>query len=322
MEAGDFRPDAFAGVAVEAIRHQQHGGALSEHTARPVHIEAVQRLADACAAIPVFHARRDTRQRLVHVAKFQLARDMGEAGSEQENLYAVAVIRKHMKEMEEDAGIDRHRARNIAKDDERRAAAAEIAPLQRDDATGTKCRPERGAHIDHVAARGGLGTAGANVVMGKMQAGNGGFRFREFGAGHLLEILDPQKFLGGEGFAAVDLDVGFIQRFGPAFAKEGFGETAAPLLLARLRRRCHFRQHQRHHLVEKLRVAPEDVESLIEKFVFLVALHERCVERPVEVLACTDAGCFDRLDGIEHLARADAETGAAKHAGKMDDIFG
>lgn len=45
------------------------------------------------------------------------------------------------------------------------------------------------------------------------------------------------------------------------------------------------------------------------------------MEGPVEVGAGADACRLDGFDSIEHLARTDAETGAAQHAGEMDDVF-
>ena len=64
------------------------------------------------------------------------------------------------------------------------------------------------------------------------------------------------------------------------------------------------------------------MECLIENPVRLVALHESCVQRPVEILAASQARCLDRLDRIEHLACADGKPRAAQHACEMNDIFG
>src|SRR5690606_13489761 len=83
-----------------------------------------------------------------------------------------------------------------------------------------------------------------------------------------------------------------------------------------------FRQHQRHHLVEKARVPPEDMERLIEYLVLLVALHEGCAERPVEILARTDARRLDGFYRVKYLTGADAETGATQYACEMQDVFG
>jgi len=59
---------AFAGLAVEAIRDEQQAGILAEHAPAPAPVEFAQAPADARAAGPVLDRVRDPRHRDIDVA--------------------------------------------------------------------------------------------------------------------------------------------------------------------------------------------------------------------------------------------------------------
>src|SRR5690606_9254776 len=79
-------------------------------------------------------------------------------------------------------------------------------------------------------------------------------------------------------------------------------------------------QHGRHHPVEQLRIAPEDMECLIEQFALVATVYEHRVQCPVEVVARTETDRFDRPDGIDDAARSDWQDGSAKHPAKQHDV--
>src|SRR5436190_694917 len=73
---------AFARLAIQAVRDQQHRGILRERAARPLEVELAQAGADARAARPVLDRLGDLRHRHVDVAVPELARDVGQPRAE------------------------------------------------------------------------------------------------------------------------------------------------------------------------------------------------------------------------------------------------
>src|SRR5229473_1783711 len=65
---------------------------------------------------------------------------------------------------------------------------------------------------------------------------------------------------------------------------QGFGDPAGALLLAGLPP-VDLRQEHRHHALEQLRVAPEDMEGLVVDLELLAPVEEHARQGPVEVVA-------------------------------------
>src|SRR6185503_11221997 len=102
-------------------------GALPEDPARPLVVEFVERLADACAAGPILYLSRGFCQRYIHILITQGACDIVEPRAESEAIDPVAIVGNRVHEMQEHAGVSRHRARDVAQDDERRRPVAWLA---------------------------------------------------------------------------------------------------------------------------------------------------------------------------------------------------
>ena len=99
--------------------------------------------------------------------------------------------------------------------------------------------------------------------------------------------------------ASISTSGGSSSAFGASPGRAaGVLQAAAELLLVvGIGRHADRRQQQLHHLFEQPRVAPEDVEGLVEDLALVAAVHEHRVQRPVEVVAFLEAGRLDRLDG-------------------------
>src|SRR6185312_9369851 len=85
-------------VAVQAVTDKQNDGALSEEPARPAPIEFAEARPDARAAGPVGDRAADARNRDIDVALLQMARNVGQARSEQKRVHAIPVIGDRVQE--------------------------------------------------------------------------------------------------------------------------------------------------------------------------------------------------------------------------------
>ena len=120
-----------------------------------------------------------------------------------------------------------------------------------------------------------------------------------------------QHLAVGHGEGRLDLDFGrlvvlCLGRFAlPRL--QGVLQAAADLLALVLGRHADLRQQHLHHLLEQPRIAPIDVERLVEDLALVAPVHEHRMECPVEVVALVQACRFDRLDGAQYLARPDPQ---------------
>jgi hypothetical protein len=103
----------------------------------------------------------------------------------------------------------------------------------------------------------------------------------DLGQGHLLEVHALQQLAAGEGEGGIDLDLVLLRFARLAFvagllATQGVGDARAELLVRLVEFITAERgQHQRHHALQELRVAPEDVEGLVEDLALLAAAARR-----------------------------------------------
>ncbi len=97
---------------------------------------------------------RAARQRLVRVALAQRAGDVGQPGAEQEHRDALARVGDGMQEMQEQAGVLAHRARNIEQRHDRRRLLDAPEAMDVDDvAAGAQGGAQRAAQIEPKPAR-------------------------------------------------------------------------------------------------------------------------------------------------------------------------
>ena len=157
--------------------------------------------------------------------------------------------------------------------------------------------------------RAGAVAAGAALRHRQAQPRDGAQRLVDLGLGHLLEIALLQHLAVGHGEGRLDLDFGRLVLVLRRLALPGLQrvlQAAAELLaLSGLGRHADLRQQHLHHLFEQPRIAPIDVERLVEDLALVAPVHEHRVQRPVEVVALAEARRLDRLDGAQHLARPD-----------------
>jgi hypothetical protein len=94
----------------------------------------------------------NSAQRLVGVARPQLARDVGESCAEHEARHPPACLGQGVEEMQEHPAVLGHRARNVADRDDRRMTFVALEALEVDQAAAAaQAGPERAAHVDEPA---------------------------------------------------------------------------------------------------------------------------------------------------------------------------
>ena len=149
----------------------------------------------------------------------------------------------------------------------------------------------------------------------------------QFLAGHLLEVDAAQQFAVGVGHRCLELDL-FLLRGGLATAiatlcQQGLGQPTAQLLALfgffGARRKA--RQQHGHHAFEKLRIAPEDMERLVEDRPLILAVDEDGMERPIKIIAFADAHGLHCAQGFNDAARPDGQPRRAQRAREKHQIF-
>ena len=84
----------------------------------------------------------------------------------------------------------------------------------------------------------------------------------------------------------------------------------------------HFGQQQLHHALEQARIAPVQVEGLIEQRLMLVSLDQHRFQSGAEILAPLDAHRLYRFQCNDHLGRSDRQARSAQHTREMEDVLG
>ena len=291
-------------------------------------VELVQAGGDARAALPVLHPRGGPGEGVVGIAVRQLAGDVGEPRREDEGVHAPALLGDGVQEVQEQARVLRHRARDVDERDERRVPhRCGVAEGEVDDgAAGAQRAAEGAARIDAPAVRG---------------------RRRKRRVGTLVVGQAQRRDQRASRSAISSADI-WAKSFAFSTSRSDMVSRAEnSVILARLPR---LRACGAHRLGDAQRAglrlrpracaagatgdicaisfsisaaaAPEDAEGLVEQTRVLVPLHEDRVQRPVEILARADARRLDGLDRIEHRARADRQAGGPQRAGEIGDVLG
>ncbi len=196
------------------------------------------------------------------------------------------------------------------------------AKLEIDGPAGLQRAPKAAPGVDAQAPGVGRKAPRAAIVLGHHELPDRLAGFLDFRRAHLREILGAQDLLFRHGEARVEIERGNLpglvarrleQRVGDA-ARPGFG--AVRLALAgRLRR-----QH-RDQLLQQALAPPEDLERLVEQQAVLMLLDQDRMQRRIEVIAIAEARRLDRVERVEHGARAERHARLAQGAGEMDDVL-
>jgi len=98
------------------------------------------------------------------------------------------------------------------------------------------------------------------------------------------------------------------------------GEPVACLFCVAVGATVGLGHHQGHGAFEHFRVAPENVEGLVENFELLAFSEEQAGECPVEIVASGDARGFEGAQGVDHAVRPDRDARRAQHAREVHDV--
>ena len=199
------------------------------------------------------------------------------------------------------------------------------AAFERDDLrAASETRAQRRRQVDAGAAGIGAKAARLRFWNGQAQARNQLLCLRQLGAAHAFEVGVLQQLALRKSETGVDFD--FLLLF-PVLRLLAFGVQRVRQAPARLRRfglagaAVNLRQQQAHDALEHLRIAPENVEGLIEQFPLLALGQEHRRQRPVKVLAPLDASGLQCAQRIYDPVRADGQPGRAQHAGEVHDVL-
>ena len=169
----------------------------------------------------------------------------------------------------------------------------------------------------------GAVTPGRSGRDGGAQARDGRLRGREFRRGHLLEVARAQHFPIRPGEGGVEFD--FVLCLpGPCFAfaagEERFAQAAAERAGVALRGDVDGGEEEAGHAFQELRIAPEDVERLVEQWALVGPADEDRVQRPVEVVAPGNADCLDRAHRVEHRAAPHRKARCAQGSREVHEV--
>ena len=321
-------PETFAGVAVEPVGDEQHHRALAAYPAGPLPVEPIEALPDPGASAPVLHLPARPLDRRVHVAVPELAGDVGEPGAEDEREHppAVAITGEGVCEMEQHPRVSAHRARDVAEHHDR-GGPPHLAPAREQDrpGPGPETAPEGGPQVDARAVWMRAVAAGRGGRDGEPQPGDRRLGRGQLRGRHLLEVPRPQDLpvRPGEGGLEFHLLLG-LPRLRAAFAarEERLAQPTAERLRVAAGRRLHGGEEEARDPFEEPRVAPEDVEGLVEEGALVTPPDEDRVQRPVEVVPAREPCRLDRPQRVEDRAAPDGEAGRPQGAGEVHEVGG
>jgi hypothetical protein len=316
---------------LQAVGHQQHGGAATEHAPAPAPVERVQRLRDAGAAGPVVDHAHHLGHRVVRVLASQRPRDVRQPRAEHERLHAhVGRLRAggdRVQEVQEHARVAAHAAGDVDQRHQRRRTGTPHAARKGDDlATAARAVAQQCAQVDARAGRRRPLAAGDDRREQRRQLPEHAARSVPLGGGHRIEVRLAQRLALGPTHLRIDLDaLALRRRLGLALRLEQrLGQAS---VLRRRRRRstlllADLRQQHAHHLPEQVRVLPEDVERLVEQCAMLGAIDQAAMQGGVEVTARGQPGDLQRIERQQHAVGADGHTRRAQDASEVHDVVG
>src|SRR5262249_28248345 len=147
----DIEKRGIAGLP--AVADQQQRRARLEQAASVQPTERLQALADARTTGEIDDLARGVGERSVDVADLELAGDAREPGSEDEGLGAPVAVRDAVEELQENTGIELHRAADVGEHDQRAALQlAALAMKRAGDAAVARRVAEHAPHVESSAA--------------------------------------------------------------------------------------------------------------------------------------------------------------------------
>ena len=247
--------------------------------------------------------------------------------SEQQYMHAIAVIGDRMQEKKQHARIAIHRAGDIAQHDQRRSPTPALAPGERDDRSARgRHRAQTGAQVDRRTAIGDHGAPGRDFGQRQAQSRDHRLDLGQFIDAHRFEVPALQYLARRKRQRGIEFDFlssasfvarrsgGWRHRVGEPRRQRRFGLVARHAAVDT-------RQQQLQHAFEHARIAPEQLEGLIEQRLLLVALDQDRLQRRAKIFAILDADGVDRVERRDHLRRPDRQPGGAQHAREMHDVF-
>jgi len=179
--------------------------------------------------------------------------------------------------------------------------------------------PERSAArpvpVGHEAPR-------RHVLHRQAQLGDRRLRACQLFERHLFEIHAAQLLAVGKGHCCVEFGLGLLgfplrPSVGVKRLGQAPGHRSAFVLFTF---DAQLRQHEPHHLLQQLGVAPEDVKGLVEDQPLVGPIDEHCVQCPIEIATIGNADGSHSGDGVDHLPRPDRQPCGAQGARKMHQI--
>src|SRR5262249_39777937 len=168
-----------------------------EHATGVQAIERPQTLADAGAAGEVHDLARGMGERGVDFANLELARDPREPRPEDERLGAPVAVRDAVEELEEDAGVELHRAADVGEDDQRATLELAALAMERErDAPVARPAAEHAPHVEASAATRPDQAEGLADRQVEPQVAQRPRERVELLAGALAEVLAPEELDG------------------------------------------------------------------------------------------------------------------------------
>ena len=251
----------------------------------------------------------------------QRPRHIGQPRAEQEHRDALARIGDGMQEMQEQAGVLAHRARDIEQRHDRRRLLDPPEAMDVDDvAAGAQGAAQRAAHVEPQAARDRAGSGGCAV----RPAAAASARWRGVTSAISAALICAKSFFCRISLSETDSRRSCSWCLRRLRASRGCDiasctrrEAGRRLLLGLIRQR-----HRIQHVLPLFRGAEEQVEGLREDQRMLVALDEDRLQRGEDVGAVADVDHLQRVHGIDDRARPDRHAGRAQRAGKADDVVG
>ena len=279
-------------------------------------IERPQALADARATGEVHDLARGVGERGVDVANLELARDPRQPGAEDERLGAPVAVRDAVEELQEDAGVELHRAADVGEDDQR--AALELAALVMERERDAAVARGGAQHAPHVEAGAPARPDQTERLADRQVEPDVAQRPRErveLVARALAEVLPPEELERTRRPGLLgDLDLGGTRVRPLGHVRDERGAEERRAIVTR-------RERDPLGAVGLLGGGAEERgEEIVEDRQVLAAHHERGPRRQVHV--ARRHGVHPCQGLRERLALLDAhgEPGAAERPGEADDV--
>ena len=223
----------------------------------------------------------------VHVTVLQMTCDRREPRTEQQHVDAMPIVRDRVQEMQKHARVAVHRSGDVAEDDQRRRLGDATPERERRRSPSRAGHPPQGrSQVDARSSPCPLRAPHRPIGQRQAQARDHPSRCRQLLGGHRREVLGAQHLPCRPGEGRIQIDV-----VGRLAARHRSAAEAAPARVVQgppnRRGGCslavHARQQRGDDLFEQARIAPEQLECLIEQREMLAPRHEDGLKGGTEV---------------------------------------